>query len=274
MRLGIDIGGTTISLGLVENGNIVKKTTKASFPVESTQKQTFEYLESEIDGIITPEVSSIGIGVPSIVDTEKGIVYDVTNISSWKEAHLKEVINAHYGISVNLNNDSNCFALGAYNSVSSKKPQILLGITLGTGVGVGVICNGKILNGRNTGVGEISCTPYLDSVAEDYCSSKFFKSKGLDAKAAFDMAQQGDATAVSLFDEFADHLGKFITLSLYAYDPDIIVFGGGLANAFGLFKNKLMESLNRNFIYKKSLKNLEVLALPSEDLAIIGASLL
>ncbi len=274
MRLGIDIGGTTINLGLADGGKLVKKVTVPSFPSDATEKQTFEYLESAIDSILVPEITNIGIGIPSVVDTERGIIYDAMNIPSWKEVHMAEELNSHYSLPVSINNDANCYALGAYSNLDGRKPHIMLCITLGTGVGVGVVCNGQILNGRNTGVGEISCVPYLDGTFDSYCSRQFFDSKGVTPKDTYIKAMAGDPEAIAIFDEFSDHLGKFLSLVMYAYDADLIVFGGGLANAFELFKDRMYESLDRNFMYKRSLANLEIMAMPNADLAIVGAAAL
>lgn len=274
MQLGIDIGGTTISLGLVDNGLIIKKICRPSFAPDASQHQTFEHLESLIDELITPEVTGIGCGVPSVVDTVKGIVYDAANIRSWQECHLKEELEAKYGIPVHVNNDSNCYALGAYGAYDGKKPQMMLGVTLGTGVGAGLVMDGQIVNGPHAGVGELCCIPYLDGIAEDYCSSKFFLNKGVTPKDAGMRAITGDAEAKQMFDEYAGHLGKFIAIALYAYDADAIVLGGGVANNFPIFKESLMASINANFIYKNALADLKVLAMTDDSLAILGAAIL
>lgn len=273
MRLGVDIGGTTIHLGLVEGGRVVRILTSPSFSSEFSLEQTYGYLCDLISNIITPEVESIGVGVPSVVDSEKGIVYDAANIPSWKEVHLKEVLEARFGITVNVNNDSNCYALGAYGKME-QEPQVLVAITLGTGVGMGVIVDGKIFNGSNTGVGEISCGEYLDGIYEDYTSSKFFSSKGLDSKKIYDSACAGVKESIDLYKEYAHHLGKLISLAMYAYDPDVVVLGGGLANSFDLFKDSLMDAIKDTFVYRKPLESLTILAMPSDEIPVLGASLL
>lgn len=84
----------------------------------------------------------------------------------------------------------------------------------------------------------------------------------------------GDAEALKLFKEYAFHLGKLLTMSLYAYDPDVIVIGGGMANSFDLFKDDMMECVKNSFAYKKPLETLKVIAMPSEELPVIGASTL
>lgn len=90
MLLGIDIGGTTINLGLVKDNQIVHIITVPSFAPDATLEETLQHLENAIKQIVTPEVTKIGIGVPTYVDSEKGIVYDAMNIPSWTVVPLKE----------------------------------------------------------------------------------------------------------------------------------------------------------------------------------------
>ncbi|MDR3059884.1 MAG: ROK family protein, partial [Prevotella sp.] len=156
MRIGIDLGGTNVRMGVVNNGTIIKKIAercKVDQPAEVVTNQLKEMLHQ----IMTPEVKSIGIGVPSVVDAEKGIVYNVMNIPSWKEVHLKDILEKEFNIPVFVNNDCNCFALGEYHFGEGAGQKDLVAVALGTGVGSGIIIDGKLYNGGNTGAGEIGC---------------------------------------------------------------------------------------------------------------------
>ncbi|MBO7623327.1 MAG: ROK family protein, partial [Bacteroidales bacterium] len=150
MRLGIDIGGTNISLGLLDKGQVVRFITVPSFKENSTMEQTLEYLSSQIREIITPDTEMIGIGVPSVVDINKGIVYETQNIPSWKEVHLKEYLEDRFRIPTAINNDANCYAMGVYGGFPEEnRPEDLVVITLGTGVGIGIVHNGELFCGAN-----------------------------------------------------------------------------------------------------------------------------
>ena len=165
MTLGIDIGGTTIGLGLVQDGKIIKKVSVPSFPAGATMEQTLDYLASQIAAILPAEATKIGIGVPSVVDVEKGIVYEATNIPSWQEVHIKENLEARFPVTVSVNNDANCFAMGAYAAYpKEQKPEVLVGITLGTGVGIGIIDRGRLFGGANCGAGELGCLPFRSGI--------------------------------------------------------------------------------------------------------------
>lgn len=275
MKLGIDMGGTTIGLGLTDGGVVLKRNVHPSFKAESSFDETMEYLESLIDGMISADVESIGLGVPSVVDSEKGIVYDTVNIKSWKEVHLKSILEERYGIPVKVNNDANCYAMGAWRKLQKEEgleDDVLVGVTLGTGVGIGIVLDGKIFNGVNTGAGELSCVPYLDSCLEDYCSSKFFIKYGKEARELYQDAKNGDETALKAFEEFGGHLGYMIALVMYAYDPSTIVLGGGISNCYDMFEKAMTDYLKSHFVYGNSLKRLKIKVMSDPEIPLSGAS--
>src|SRR5580698_10660323 len=111
--IGIDLGATNIRGGLVNGSQlsgINSKRINSSGSVEDVMKDIYAI----IDGLIDKDVSAIGIGVPSVVDVKQGIVYDVQYIPSWKEVHLKKIIEDRYQVPVMVNNDANCFAIGEF----------------------------------------------------------------------------------------------------------------------------------------------------------------
>jgi len=173
MKLAIDLGGTNIRVARVAGGQIVDRKA-AACPAQASEKEVLDALEALVGSLMTDEVEGIGVGVPSVVDAERGIVYNVANIPSWKEVHLKDLWQSRFGVPVAVNNDANCFALGEYSFGKGKGYRNMLGITLGTGVGAGVIIDGKLYNGMDTGAGEIGSIPYLELDYEQYCSSSFF----------------------------------------------------------------------------------------------------
>ena len=273
MLLGIDIGGTTINLGLVAGSKLVKKQSVLSFAPQASLEETLDYLFDRISGIITPEVTAIGVGVPTVVDVEKGIVYDATNIPSWKVVPLKDRLEERFGVKVSVNNDSNCFALGASAVLGNPSP-LLVGITLGTGTGMGILADGKLLCGCNCGAGEVGMIPYRGRVFESFCSKQFFTERGWEPKDAGDAAAKGDAAALALYEEFGTHLGELLTVVMYAYDPGCIVLGGGVSYGAPFFKGTMMRTLGERFEFSHSLERLRVSFLPDGDIPIIGASLL
>ena len=274
MKLGIDIGGTTINIGKVKDGVLIFKTTVPSFNPEATLEETEEYLISIIRDSLTPDIDSIGIGVPSVVDVEGGIVYNAANIPSWTEVHLKHYLEAALGVPVMINNDANCYALGAARKIGCRENEIFVCITLGTGVGIGVVVDGRILNGAHTGLGELTWIPYHDKPLEYWCGKSFFEDKGINPAELSSLAEKGDSEALRLFAEYGRHLASLLAIVISAYDPHKIVFGGGLSNANQFFETSMLSRLEKIFPFPESLKNLDISYLPQSDVAILGASLL
>ena len=275
MILGIDLGGTNLCIGLVD-GNVVRQVVSVpSFSPSFTLEQTLEYLAERIAEVITPEVTKIGIGVPSVVDVEKGIVYDAANIPSWKEVHLKEYLESSFGLPVNINNDANCYAMGAYGKFPEEaKPEVLVTVTLGTGIGIGVVDHGSLFCGVNCGVGELGYLKYKDGCLEEYCSRQYFDKHGVQCHDAAKAALEGDAEAIGLFEDFGRNLGYALSIFMYAYDPSHVVFGGGIANALPLFRPAMDAYLKENFPFAGNVERLHVEAQTSGEVPIIGASLL
>ncbi|HCC51548.1 MAG TPA: sugar kinase [Porphyromonadaceae bacterium] len=273
MIVGIDLGGTNIRIGRVKEGMIVDKISKPS-PSELSLEESLEYLKDAIRDMLTDEVTGIGIGVPSVLDISRGIVYHVANIPSWKEVHLKDILQKEFRLPVYINNDSNCFALGEKEYGLGRDYKDLIGVTLGTGVGVGVIINHNLYGGRNTGAGEVGCIPYLDATLEDYCGSNFFVSHyHTTGKDLADKANEGDVSALKIWGEFGTHMGKLIQTILYVYDPQLIILGGGIADAYRFFEKKMKEIMQQ-FPYPETVKNIEIKVSENTDISMLGAAAL
>lgn len=274
MKLAIDLGGTNIRIGQVENGTILQKC-NISCPSQEPEGVVLEEICGLIDTMMNKRVTGIGIGVPSVVDAQKGIVYDVVNIPSWKSVPLKQYLESRFKIPVAVNNDANCFALGEKRFGLGQDYKNMVGITLGTGVGAGIIIDGKLYGGRNTGAGELAATPYRNADYEFYCCGKFFTEKyGITGKEAAFQASQGEPLAQAVWREFGTHLGKLLQLYILAYDPDAIVIGGGIAKAGPYYKEAMMESLYHKFLFPKSLENIYIGFSELADVSLLGASAL
>ena len=270
MRIGVDLGGTNVRVGLVADGRIVRMFSEPC-RADCSEEVVLDHIASLIERLITPDVKCIGIGVPSVVDAERGIVYDVVGIPSWREVHLKESFEKRFGVPVSVNNDCNCFALGVCRFGEAHGYRDVVCIALGTGVGAGVVIDGKLYCGRNTGAGEIGSIPYLDRDYEFYCSSRFFVGRGTSGKEAYEQALAGDPRALELWQEFGTHIGRLVMLALYAYDPQAIVFGGSISHAFGFFRDAMYEQL-KQFPYAKTVEGLHICCSGIEYVGLLGAS--
>lgn len=272
MWLGIDLGGTNLRVGVVDGSAVVESVTVPSMPKEYSLESSIGYLVEVIRPLCSSDIRGIGIGAPSVVDAEQGIVYDVTNIPQWVEVPLKAILEKAFpSKKVSVNNDSNCFTLGEHRFGKGRGTSSMVGITLGTGVGSGIIIDGKLYGGVNTGAGEIGCIPYLGKTLEDYCASKFFTERGLTAKDAAEAANGGDSAMIRLWSEFGRHMAFLVGVAMYAYDPEMIVFGGGLTKAEPLFRDSMNESL-KDFAFQKSLEKIRIEYSVLKDVAVLGAA--
>ena len=271
MKIGVDLGGTNIRAALVDGTNVIRKE-KAPCPSKGTQEEVIEAIAALIEPLVCEEVTSIGMGVPSVVDTKRGIVYNVANIPSWQEVHLKDIFEDKFGIPVHINNDANCFALGESRFGHGRGYKDVVGITLGTGVGSGIIINGHLYEGRNAGAGEIGCLSYLDKDYETYCSTPFFVAHDTTGAELSAKAQTGDAAAQALWDEFGHHIGELVKATLFAYDPEAIIFGGGIAAGYPHFEAAMRKTVE-TFPYETA-KDVKILFSTDGDMGLYGASVL
>ncbi len=271
--IGIDLGATNIRVARIENREILDLKAEPIINSENPE-DLIDQIRNLIQEVITDQVQGIGIGVPSVVDVEKGIVYDVQNIPAWKEVPLKSILEKDFNIPVYINNDANCYALGEKYYGKGLGEKSIVGLILGTGFGAGIIMNGKLVSGENCGAGEVGMIPYLDSIFEHYCSGQFFeKHKQRNGKDIFDKALQGDAGSVSIYKEFGKHLGNAIKVVMYAYDPAMIILGGSVSKAFRFFKDEMYKSM-KDFAYPESLKKIKISVSELEHVAVLGAAAL
>jgi len=269
--LGIDIGGTNIKIGLIENNRIIKQSF-CGIDVKATEEETIWSLFKLIDGIINSEVTAIGIGVPAVVDPLTGIVYDVQNIPSWKEVGLKEIILQRYKLPVFINNDANCFALGEKIFGKGKQYENFIGLSIGTGIGMGIIIDHRLYNGVLCGAGEVGMLPYKDGIMEDYSSGDFFINHyNLSAIYLFQEAEKGNQPALDAFNEFGFHLGECLKAIIYMFAPEAIILGGSISKAFPYFKSSMEKSL-QTFAYQKQIQNLKIETSNQDGIAILGAA--
>jgi glucokinase len=273
MYIGVDLGGTNLRAGLIEKGVIIS-VEQALLTNKDSVQSTISQLVSIITPLVKHGVTGIGVGVPSVVDIENGIVFNVVNIPSWKRVELKKILETEFKLPVFINNDVNCFALGEYKYGQAKAFSSFVALALGTGLGAGIIINKELYCGNNCGAGEIGCLPYLDKNFEFYSSSAFFES--MFQTTAFEAhrdALQGDLNALKIWSEYGFHLGNVIKAVLYTYDPEAIVLGGSISKAFDFFVESVNHSIS-DFLYPETIKKLRIIRSQTENIALLGASAL
>ena len=269
--IGLDIGASKMSAGILSNQRLKKVINRATY-AQSTQQEVIEQIFNLLDSLVDKQIQSIGIGVPGIVDVDQGVVFEVVNIPSWQEVGLKKVLEKKYKIPVYINNDANCFALGEKYFGQAKKYNNLAAVTLGTGMGTGLIINNQLYNGSTGGAGEFGQVPYQESIMEKYSSGQFFqKNYNINGEILFDKAQKGNKKSLKIFEEFGYHLGKALSIIVYSFDPEIIILGGSVAQAFKFFEKSMKKSLKESS-YERSYSRLKISLSDNPHSALLGAA--
>ena len=271
--IGIDLGGTKISAGIVTGTELLKISSRKINSGGSVE-EVLDDLFSVTDEIMNDSVTSIGIGVPGLVDVEKGMVFDVMNIPSWKEVALQNHMQERYHLPIYINNDANCFALGEYYFGKGKGFNSVIGLTIGTGLGSGLILNKKLFTGKNFGAGEFGMIDYLDHVYEYYASGQYFNNVyHIDGEIVFQRAKKGDREALNMYEEMGLHLGNAIKTILYALDVELIVLGGSVRHAYPYFSKPMWRQI-KTCAFKKSAENLKIEVSELNNSGILGAAAL
>ncbi|MGB9907196.1 MAG: ROK family protein [Candidatus Saccharicenans sp.] len=271
--IGVDLGGSKVRAGLVESDRVAKIAVR-EVRSQGSAEEVLADLRSVLESVLSPEVEGIGLGVPSVVDPASGTIYDVQNIPAWKEVPLKTILEAEYRLPVYVDNDANCFAAGEKHFGRGKPYRNLVGLIVGTGLGAGIIANGRLYSGTSCGAGEFGMLPYLDSNFERYASGQFFlKSYGRPGQEFYQKALAGEAEALQVFQEFGRHLGEAVKAIMYAVDPEAIILGGSVSRAYEFFQQAMWQTVS-SFAYSIALRRIKIMPSTTDNIAILGAAAL
>ena len=300
---GVDIGGTTVKMGLFqEDGTVLDKweiVTRKEDHGAAILPDVAKAIEEKLAerGIEKEKVVGIGVGVPAPV-TDGGIVKQTANLN-WEYKNVKAELEELTGIKTKVENDANVAALGEMWKGGGKGNKNMVMVTLGTGVGGGIIVNGKILTGTNGAGGEIGhivinpeekkrCGCGKTGCLEQYASAtgivRLARKKLLDfdgetvlqmesvtAKDVFDAVKAGDKAAIEVAEEFGRYLGYSLSIVSNLVDPSIYVIGGGVSKAGEI----LFDYIKGPYMEKAFFANEEVefaLAELGNDAGIYGAA--
>lgn len=240
----VDLGGTKAHVAHISKAGI-GTVQRYDVPNDGTKSQVNNFIEQIIGSHYTSDCIGIAMGVPSSVRSKDGYVIETVNIPNWQGVPLQSMLSTKFNQSVRVLNDANCFTFGEYCYGPNLLTDNLVGVTLGTGLGSGIVLNGELYTGKNGSAGEFGSFPYLNGVIEDYTSGKFFKRLAKDGAAEAEKAKLGNKESTELFDQLGMHLGRALSQVLLAFDPDKIVLGGSVAQSFDLFSHSMFSTLER-----------------------------
>ena len=272
LAIGIDFGGTSVKTGVVRGTEIIDQA-----PPIATQD--FDGPDALIQTIIRtvndlrehhPDIAAVGVGMPGFVDFGKGVVINLTNVRSWANIPLRDMLSTELKLPVAADNDANCMAFAEWKLGAGRNYEHLVCVALGTGVGGGVIANGAMVRGGAFGAGEIGQTS-IDyqgrkghygnrGALEDYIGNQEISR---DAKAAYaeagitrdiedcspaalaEAARMGDPIALARWEFVGRSLATAMMNVCWLLNPQAIVIGGGVARAGDLLFNPFREHLLR-----------------------------
>ncbi|HPJ26717.1 MAG TPA: ROK family protein [Synergistaceae bacterium] len=285
--LAIDLGGHTISAALVENGkirHISEEETHASRELAPVTRQ-IRYL---LDSFDVPE-APLGIGVPGFLDSSREILHSSPNFPTWRKVPLREYWQQELGRKVLVENDANCYALGEGFAGEARGMKNYAVFTLGTGIGGGLVSEGRLIKGHHGMGGETGhiwtnherlcgggCAGkgHLESLAGADGIAKTARALGLpeDVKTFWSLRKE-DPRAFEAWETVLTHLGGAIASVMHLLDPQVVVLGGGISQAPGLkeaLEEKILPLLALPF---RDVLNVRISSLRKEAPLFGGASL-
>ena len=275
IAVGIDVGGTSIKGAFVnEKGEILDR-----FSMKVDKKTPGEDIINSLCDIIEDlikeknyQIDGVGIGLPGLLDIDNGVVIDLTNLPLWEDLHIAEIVSKRLHTVTKINNDANVAALGEAKFGSASQYRNSIMITLGTGVGGGIIIDGKLYDGNKHQGGELGhmvikvggrkCGCGRNGCFEAYASATgLIKStleamekhpesllhevekelQGVDARNAFIAARRGDLVATDVVNEYVMYLSEGLLNYSNALRPEAFIISGGVANEGEYLFNKIRD---------------------------------
>ncbi len=272
--IGIDIGGTNIKLGLVGlKGKIIKRVNLKTINFSRSVGQLIDGLVLGCrqimleNNLLKKQIIGIGIGLPGLVNTKNSIVYSLTNIAGWKNVALKKIIEKKLGIRTFIDNDVNVIALAEWKYGAGKGITDMICMTLGTGVGGGLILNNRLYRGAGFAAGELGHVPINKKNKICNCggyacletlvgnqqllkkAKKVFKKKNITLESVTALADKGNKKAISFWRETAEHIAAVLIGVVNVINPRLIVIGGGVSRA-----HKHMLSIIQKIIKQRAMR--------------------
>lgn len=311
-RVGIDLGGTNIAVGVVDDEFKIigegKMKTNAPRPAEDIcddiAAATFDALKNA--GVSIDEIECIGIGAPGSINPKTGVIGFSNNLG-FNNVPIVELLESRIGKKIYIDNDANAAALGEMIAGAGKGTENFVAITLGTGVGGGTIINGKMLLGSNFAGGELGHTVIVHGGAQCTCGRKgcfeaYASATGLirltkekmqeckdskmwelvdgdinavSGRTAFDAMRQNDKAGTEVVDTYCDYLGCGITNIINVFQPEVLCIGGGVSKE----GDNILNRINKVVVPERFSKNIErqtviKTAVLGNDAGIIGAAML
>ena len=303
---GVDIGGTTVKLGLFNKAaELLDKWEIPTVKVNGGEQILPDVAKSilkkmEEKGIAKSDIIGIGVGAPGAVDEEGTMVGGAVNLG-WGVLNIPQILKEYLDVPVKAANDANVAALGEMWQGGGKGHRNMVAVTLGTGVGGGIIVEGKILTGATGAGGEIGHIHMEDNETElcgckkKGCLEQYASATGIvrlakrrlaeddkpsclregeiSAKTVFDGVKAGDEVAIEIAERFGNYLGKGLAMVACTVNPEVFVIGGGVSKAGEILLSFIKPSFEK-YVFSPCKKVEFALAKLGNDAGIYGAAAL
>lgn len=293
-RIGIDLGATFVKMGLVDEKAKVYYSRKIHTCHNSEKTKLIESIVNNVIDIVKQsgtKVLGVGIGVPGPCDSEKGIVHYFPNIKGWDEVPLKAILENKLSLRVELDNDVNAMTLAEFIFGAGMGARHIVCVTLGTGVGGGIIIDGRLYRGGSMVAGEIGHTPVNEkgplcncggiACLERYIGNRYILEKvkkifgtRVTLEDVSGLACKGNKKAIAIWTDVAKKLAVALTGVVNLLNPDKIIIGGGVGKAGRLILEPLKKEIRERAMKNHARHVRIVLAKLGYNAGIIGASLL
>ena len=285
--VAIDIGGTTFNTGIfTQSLKKIAISNKDKVRFYNTKEKLIDAIINQIDGLIIKSsidkgnILGVGIASPGPLDSNKGIILNTPNLKFFQQYKIVNDFSKRLKLDIFIGNDANLFALGEWHT-QYKKNNIIMGVTLGTGLGLGLIINGKIFKGGNGLAMEYGLSPFKWGICEKNVCISYIKQRskelyGEEVRPVIieKYVKKNDEKAIQIYNDFGENLGIVLSHIVNMIDPEIITIGGGLSKAFECYKDKMSSTLQK-FSPSFNINNITISpSILRGESTMIGASLM
>ena len=256
--IAIDIGGTTFNTGIFsESFNEIAISDKDKIRYYANKNDVIDGITKQVNHLINKndinrkDIKGLGIAAPGPLDPKKGKILDTPNLAIFRQYSIANDFAKRLKIDTYLENDANLFSIGEWYT-QYRKNNIIVGLTLGTGLGFGLVINGKLFTGSNGMAMEYGISPFKWGLAEKNVSigylrkmSKKVYGKEISPRNLESKCFQNDFKALSIYENFGENLGIVLSHVINMLDPQVITIGGGLSKAYNLFKDSMNKTINK-----------------------------
>ena len=257
--VAIDIGGTTFNSGIFsESLNQIASSDKNKIRHHGNKESVINAILSQVNNLIIErninrkDIIGVGIGAPGPLDTKKGKILKTPNLTIFQDYKIVADFTEKLQLDTFVENDANLFALGEWHS-QYRENNVIMGVTIGTGLGFGLVINGKLFIGGHGMAMEYGLSPFEWGICEKNVSINFIRKRAAELYGEEispviieEYCKNKDEKAIQIYNEYGHNLGIVLSHAINMIDPQVISIGGGLSNAFVCFKESMFSIIEEH----------------------------